>query len=474
MEADKKKSSADRGMEGLAVLRPVLLGVTGAKAQSKFRLKPTQTILLSFVMMIGIGTLLLMLPISSAKGASIPFIDALFVSTSASCVTGLTVVDVKNDLTFFGKCVMLMLIQVGGLGIMTLGTMAAHAMGYRFRLKESLVLKESLGQSGRAGLFGLIRRMLIYTFTVEGIFALLLTVHFYPEYGADALGYGIFHAVSAFCNAGFDLFGNYESLCGRQEDYFLMACLGLSIVLGGIGFTVMYDVLHLRGWRKYSLHTKIVLVSNAVLIIVGTLLIFALEAENEATLGSFPAGKQLAHAAFMSVSCRTAGFNSFDLSQTVQITQLVMIILMFIGASPLSTGGGIKSTVFFVILRSVWAVFRGESQITVFGKAISSQLRDQAFAIFTVGTIWVVSMGMLLSVLDGEVHELEEVIFETVSAFGTVGMGIGITLTWDDWAKALLSLTMLLGRVGIMTFLMSFIQQRQSVVKYPEKDIMLG
>jgi len=237
---------------------------------------------------------------------------------------------------------------------------------------------------------------------------------------------------------------------------------------------VMYDVIHLRGWRKYSLHTKIVLVSNAVLIIVGTLLIFALEAENEATLGSFPAGKQLAHAAFMSVSCRTAGFNSFDLSQTVQITQLVMIILMFIGASPLSTGGGIKSTVFFVILRSVWAVFRGESQITVFGKAISSQLRDQAFAIFTVGTVWVVSMGMLLSVLDGEVHELEEVIFETVSAFGTVGMGIGITLTWDDWAKALLSLTMLLGRVGIMTFLMSFIQQRQSVVKYPEKDIMLG
>ena len=474
MEADKEKSPADRGMEGLAVLRPVLLGVTGAKAQSKFRLKPTQTILLSFVMMIGIGTLLLMLPISSAKGASIPFIDALFVSTSASCVTGLTVVDVKNDLTFFGKCVMLMLIQVGGLGIMTLGTMAAHAMGYRFRLKESLVLKESLGQSGRAGLFGLIRRMLVYTFTVEGIFALLLTVHFYPEYGADALGYGIFHAVSAFCNAGFDLFGNYESLCGRQEDYFLMACLGLSIVLGGIGFTVMYDVLNLRGWRKYSLHTKIVLVSNAVLIIVGTLLIFALEAENDSTLGSFPAGKQLAHAAFMSVSCRTAGFNSFDLSQTVQITQLVMIILMFIGASPLSTGGGIKSTVFFVILRSVWAVFRGESQITVFGKAISSQLRDQAFAIFTVGTIWVVSMGMLLSVLDGEVHELEEVIFETVSAFGTVGMGIGITLTWDDWAKALLSLTMLLGRVGIMTFLMSFIQQRQSVVKYPEKDIMLG
>ena len=474
MGTDRGISPQGRDTDGMAVLRPVLQWVTGVKAQHKFRLKPTQTILLSFVMMIGIGTLLLMLPASSAKDTTIPFMDALFVSTSASCVTGLTVVDVKNDLTFFGKCVMLMLIQVGGLGIMTLGTMVVHAMGYRFRLKESIVLKESLGQSGRAGLFGLIRRMLIYTFTVEGIFALLLTLHFYPEYGMDAIGYGIFHAVSAFCNAGFDLFGNYDSLCGRQEDYFLMACLGLSVLLGGIGFTVMYDVLHCRGWRKYSLHTKIVLVMNAILFAVGTLLIFAIEAGNESTIGAFSGGKQLAHAAFMSVSCRTAGFNSFDLSQTVQITQLVMIILMFIGASPLSTGGGIKCTVFFVIIRSVWAVFRGESQITVFGKAISNQLRNQAFAIFTVGTVWVVSMGMLLSVLDGEVHDLEEVIFETVSAFGTVGMGIGLTLTWDDWGKGLLALTMLLGRVGIMTFLMCFIQQRQTAVKYSEKDIMLG
>lgn len=474
MGTDRGIFPSGRDMEESTALRPALLEITGAKVQQKFRLKPTQTILLSFVIMIGIGTSLLMLPVSSARDTAIPFIDALFVSTSASCVTGLTVVDVKNDLTFFGKCVMLMLIQVGGLGIMTMGTMVVHAMGYHFRLKESLVLKESLGQSGRAGLFGLIRRMLIYTFTVEGIFALLLTLHFYPEYGSDALGYGIFHAVSAFCNAGFDMFGNYDSLCGRQDDYFLMSCLGLSVMLGGIGFTVMYDVLHCRCWSKYSLHTKIVLVSNAILLAVGTLLIFALESGNESTLGDFDTGKQLAHAAFMSVSCRTAGFNSFDLSQTVQITQLVMIILMFIGASPLSTGGGIKSTVFFVIIRSVWAVFRGESQITVFGRAISRELRDQAFAIFTVGTVWVVSMGMLLSVLDGEVHELEEVIFETVSAFGTVGMGIGITLAWDDWGKALLSLTMLLGRVGIMTFLMCFIQQRKTAVKYPEKDIMLG
>lgn len=444
------------------------------KTQQKFRLKPTQTILLSFVLMIGIGTFLLMLPVSTQDGAGLPFMDALFVSTSASCVTGLTVVDVQHDLSFIGKCVLLLLIQVGGLGIMTLATMVAQAMGYRFRLKQSIVLQESLNQSGRAGLFSLIRRMIIYTFAVEGIFALLLTWHFYPEFGFAAVGYGIFHAVSAFCNAGFDLFGNYDSLCQRADDLFLLAGIGLPIILGGIGFTVMYDVLHSSGWRKYSLHTKIVLVSNLVLILAGTLLIWGIEAGNSNTLGNLPLGQQLAQSAFMSVSCRTAGFNTFDLAKSMQITQLVMIILMFIGASPLSTGGGIKSTTFFVLLRSVWAVFRGESELTIFGRAISKDLRDQAFASFTVGTIWVVIMGMLLSVLDGEVHDLEEVIFETVSAFGTVGMGIGITLNWNDWGKGLLALTMLLGRVGIMTFLLAFIRQKRSTIRHPEEDIMIG
>lgn len=463
----------DRDLEGLAVFRP-LQKVTGVRAQQEFRLKPTQTILLSFVLMIGIGTILLMLPISSARETSLPFIDALFVSTSASCVTGLTVVDVKNDLSFFGKCVMIMLIQVGGLGIMTLGTMAVHAMGYRFRLRESLTLQESLGQSGRSGLFELIRRMIKYTLAVEGFFALLLTVHFIPEFGFDAIGYGIFHAVSAFCNAGFDLFGNYDSLCKRQDDIFLLAGIGLSIILGGIGFTVMHDVMHRRKWHRFSLHTKIVLAVNSVLIVGGTLLIFGVESRYDGVLVGMPLAEQLANSAFMSVSCRTAGFNSFDIAASTQVTKFAMIILMFIGASPLSTGGGIKCTTIFVLLRSVWAIFRGENEVTVFGRTISTRARNQAFAIFTVGTLWVVTMGILLAVVDGETNDLGRVIFETVSAFGTVGMGIGITSEWDEWGKALLCLTMLLGRVGIMTFLLSLIQQRQSIVKYPKEEIMLG
>lgn len=439
-----------------------------------FRLKPTRVIILSFVFMIALGTLLLMLPISTTDGAGLKWIDALFVSTSASCVTGLTVVDVHNDLTIFGTLVMLLLIQVGGLGIMTLATLAVHKLGYRFRLKESLTIQESLNQGGRAGVVELIRRMIKYTLIIEGFFAVVLAIHFAPEFGFNAVGYGIFHSVSAFCNAGFDLFGNYDSLCKRNDDYFLLTCIGLLIILGGIGFTVMSDVINRRRWKKFSLHTKIVIVMNAALIIVGTALIFGVEYYNPDTVGNLSVPAQIANACFTSVSCRTAGFNSFDLAATEQITQLVMIILMFIGASPLSTGGGIKSTTFFIILMSMWAVFRGKREINIFGRRISHELRNQAFAIFTMGTIWVVTAGILLSIIDGEVNNLETVIFETVSGFGTVGMGIGITANWNVWGKLVLTLTMLVGRVGIMTFMLSLITQKETQIKYPPENIMIG
>ena len=444
------------------------------KFQKIFMLKPTQVIIASFLFMIFLGTFLLMLPISTTNNSGLSAIDALFVSTSASCVTGLTVVDCKNDLTFFGKVVMIFLIQVGGLGIMTLATLVVHSMGYKFQLKQNLTLQESLNQSSQVGIFDLIKKIIRYTFTIELFFAILLTIHFFPEFGFEAIGYGFFHSISAFCNAGFDLFGNYDSLCKRTDDYLLITCLGLLIIFGGIGFTVMNDFVSKKSWKKFSLHTKIVVVSNIFLIFGGTILIFAVEFFNEKTLGNLPIFDQIFQSWFTSVSCRTAGFNTFDLSQAEQISQLVMIILMFIGASPLSTGGGIKSTTFFVILLSMWAVFRGREEIVIFGRKISKNLRDQAFAIFTMGTIWVVTAGMILSVIDGEVHELEEVVFETVSGFATVGMGIGITLEWSVWGKLILALTMLVGRVGIMTFMLSLITQKNTRIKYPEEKIMVG
>lgn len=424
--------------------------------------------------MILLGTFLLMLPISTTDGQGLKWIDALFTSTSASCVCGLTVVDLHNDLNFFGAFVMLFLIQIGGLGIMTLATLVVHTMGYRFHMQENLVLQESLNQGGQAGLFELIGKIIKYTFIIEGFFAVLLAIHFYPEFGFNAIGYGIFHSVSAFCNAGFDLFGNFDSLCKRNDDYFLLTCLGLLIILGGIGFTVISDFIHRRRWKKFSLHTKIVVVMNLILILFGTILIFVAAMDNKKTIGDMPIVDQFVNSLFTSISCRTAGMNTFDLAASTQITQFTMIVLMFIGASPLSTGGGIKCTTFFVIIMSMLAVFRGEKEIVIFNRRISRELRDQSFAIFTMGVIWVVTAGIILSVLDGRVHNLEMVVFETVSAFGTVGMGIGITSEWNIMGKLILALTMLVGRVGIMTFMLSLMTQKDSVIKYPPEKIMVG
>lgn len=415
-----------------------------------------------------------MLPISTTNNRGLEFFDALFVSTSASCVVGLTVVDLHNDLTIFGQIVMLILIQIGGLGIMTLATLVVHKMGYRFRLKENVVLQESLNQGSQAGLVTLIRRIIKYTLVIEGFFAVLLTIHFAPEFGWKSVGYGIFHSVSAFCNAGFDLFGNYDSLCKRGDDFFLLACLGSLILLGNTGFTVISDVINRRSWKKFSLHTKIVLVMNFALIVIGGTIIFAVEHFNPYTLEGLPLSEQIAQSVFTSVSCRTAGMNTFILDEAEQITLLTMILLMFIGAAPLSTGGGIKLTTFFVVIMSMWSVFRGKSEVVIFGRRISEKIRNQAFAIFTMGTLWVITAGIILSAIDGEVHQLDAVIFETVSGFATVGMGIGISSDWNSLGKLILSLTMLVGRVGIMTFMVSLITQREDRIKYPPEDIMIG
>ena len=254
----------------------------------------------------------------------------------------------------------------------------------------------------------------------------------------------------------------------------MLTCLGTLILLGNTGFTVISDVINRRSWKKFSLHSKIVLVMNFALVVIGGAIIFAVEHFNPYTLEGLPLSEQIAQSVFTSISCRTAGMNTFILNEEEQITLLTMILLMFIGAAPLSTGGGIKLTTFFIVLMSMWAVFRGKSEVIVFGRKISEKIRNQSFAIFTMGTLWVITAGIILSAIDGEVHELGQVIFETVSGFATVGMGIGIISDWNSWGKLILSLTMLVGRVGIMTFMVSLVTQREDRIKYPHEDIMVG
>lgn len=439
-----------------------------------FRLKPTQLVLLSFIILIASGTFLLALPWATLDGKGLNLIDALFTSTSAACVTGLTVVDVQKELTFFGTVVLALVIQAGGLGIMTLGALVAIILGRKVPLRERLVLQESLNQDVTGGVIRLTLRIVKYTLVIEAFFAALLTWHFYPEFGWKSLGYGCFQTISAFCNAGFDLFGNYDSLVLRNQDTFLLLLTAALIILGGLGFVVLDDLVHKRSWRRFSLQTKVVLTSTIILILLGTMAIYGMEWQNMKTIGNLPPSAQILNAFFTSVSTRTAGFNSFDLGLTKEITLFVIILLMFIGASPASTGGGIKTTTLAVIILTTWAVLRGRSQIVIFGRTLDISLQRKAMAVFALTVIWITCAFLALAFVDAGQHPLLFVLFETVSAYATVGLSTGITLEWNVAGKLILVATMFVGRVGILTFMLSLLEQKQELIKYPSENIMIG
>ncbi|MBR6710151.1 MAG: Trk family potassium uptake protein [Selenomonadaceae bacterium] len=444
------------------------------RLRASAQLKPTQMILLSFLLLIAVGTFLLCLPISTTDGEGLRWVDSLLVATSASCVTGLTVVDVHNDLTMFGTVTLISLIQIGGLGIITLAVLVYHTIGRRLQLRDQMLLQESMNQKRTKGLVDMTLRVVKYTVCIEAFFAVLLTFHFFPEFGWDALGYGVFHSISGFCNAGFDLFGNYDSVVKRNTDSFLLIVFALLVMLGGIGFPVMSEVVHVRSWKRFSLHTKLVLSMNTLLLLLGTVVVFALEHGNPTTLGTLATEDQWVNSFFMSVSPRTAGFNSFDLQAALQETREFFLLLMFIGASPVSTGGGIKTTTFAVILCSIWAVLRDREDAAIFGRRLSIEMRNRAFAIFTVSSMWVLLAVFLIAISDHEVHEIQNIVFEVMSAFGTVGLGLGITNQWSDFGKCVLSLTMFIGRVGLLTLLLSMTKQRKTKIRYPSENVMIG
>ncbi len=462
-----------RGILMRAIIRVIMRAVI-LRLQTVTQWKPAQLILLSFFLLIMAGTFLLCLPFSTTDREGLRWVDSLLVATSASCVTGLTVVDVQNDLSMFGTVVLLGLIQMGGLGIITLAVLIYYSIGRQLQMKEQMLLQESMNQSKASGLMDLTLWVVKYTVCIEAFFAVVLTYHFYPEFGWEAVGYGIFHSVSAFCNAGFDLFGNYDSLMKRNTDSFLLLTLSTLIILGGIGYTVIWEMIHMRSWRKLSLHTKLVLSLNTILLAAGTILIFLLESDNAATLAPLSEWDQWVNSFFMSVSSRTAGFNCFDLMVARQYTGELILFLMFVGASPVSTGGGIKTTTFAVILCSVWALLRDREDVVIFGRRLDVETRNRAFAIFTVSVLWILFATFCISCSDHDVHYIQGIIFETISAFGTVGMSLGITNQWSDVGKLILCLTMFIGRVGILTLLISMTKQRKTKLRYPQEHVMIG
>lgn len=431
---------------------------------------------LSFAFLILLGTVLLSLPISHVSGQWAHPLDAFFTATSASCVTGLAVWDTGKELSLFGQMVLIMLIQLGGIGLMTISTLFNFGLHRKMNIRQRLLVQDSLNQDDAGEVLHVAMSVFKYTFLLEFCFGTVLALYFYYSLGMGLQGiyWGYWHAISAFCNAGFDLVGNFQSLTGFQGDVVLNVAFILLILIGGLGFTVLDDLLEKRCWQKLTLHSKIVLVVNAILIVLGTVLIWLLEHHNEATIGAVGVGQQWLASLFQSVSLRTAGFNTMDLASLTHATLFFMMGMMFVGASPTSTGGGIKTTTFAVLLASTFALLRDKKDVVMFRRRIDSSIINKSLAVFLLAISWVTMAVFLLLVLDDKQHPFEFVLFEVFSAMGTVGMGIGITPEWNAWCKLVLIMTMFIGRIGILTFGMSFFNKKVDKLRYPTENVMIG
>lgn len=440
------------------------------------KLSTTQTIAAGFLVIILIGTLLLMLPVSSKSGEWTNILTALFTATSATCVTGLVVVDTYVYWSFFGKCVILALIQIGGLGFMTIGVFLAIFMKKNIGLRERGLLQESMNTLQIGGVVKLVKKITIATFAIEGIGAVLLAIRFIPQMGwLEGIGNGIFHSISAFCNAGFDLMGRneeYSSLVAYSGDLLVNLTIMLLIVIGGLGF-VVWDDLQKKKFRvrEYMLHTKIVLVFTLVLLFGGALLIFLFEREN--LMADMGCKETILTSLFASVTARTAGFNTIDVAGMSVSSKLVTIALMFIGGSPGSTAGGVKTTTFAVMLIFVWANLRNSHGSNIFKRRLEEEEIRKASIVVTINLLLAVSAAIAICAL--QPFSLEDVMLEVFSAIGTVGMSTGITRELNVVSRIIVILLMYCGRIGSMTFALSFTERKKvAPIQLPAEKIIIG
>jgi len=435
---------------------------------------PPVTFLVSFAATIMTGTILLMLPSATVSHKITPFINALFTSTSATCVTGLVVVDTGTYYSVFGQLVILTLIQIGGLGIMTISTAFAVLLGQKLTLKVENVMQNVMGASMKFDMLTLVRNVVVLTAIIEIIGAAILFPTFKQVYSPSrALYYSVFHSISSFCNAGFCLYS--DSFVKYAFNLNINAVVTILIVLGGLGFPVITDLYnHLTKQNKrYSLtlHTKIVLSMTAFLLVFGTILFFISEFNH--TMKGFTINQRLLCSWFQSVTCRTAGFNTIDQGQIGHSTSLVSIILMFIGASPGSTGGGVKTSTFALLLLSIIALIKGQSDLTIFKRKISLSSVRLSTSLITMSLITVFVIVFIMLMVD--TFSLEQTLFEAVSAFGTVGLSLGITPKLSSISKILIALLMYIGRVGPLTVLFA-LSQRKKILHYDlaEEKITIG
>lgn len=436
----------------------------------------TQFIAYGFFCVIITGTLLLMLPFASRDGQSEPFLNCLFTATSASCVTGLVVADTWSQWSLFGQMVILTMIQIGGLGFITVGVFISIVLRRKIGLKERGLMMESVNTLQIGGVVRLAKKIIIGTCIFEGTGAVLLAIRFIPQFGFfRGLFYGIFHSISAFCNAGFDLMGGqtpYSSFVAYYDDWLVNFVIMSLIIIGGIGFIVWDDLsrnkLH---FRKYMLQTKIVLVTTAILVFGGGLLFYLLE-RNHLLVGMNTSGKILT-SLFSSVTARTAGFNTTDTAALTDGSKLLTIILMFIGGSPGSTAGGIKTTTLVVLLLCVHSNIKQTYGINIFGRRLENDAVKRAGTILTINLLLAVTASLAIMAI--QPLGFSDILFETFSAIGTVGMTTGITRALHPISRCIIILLMYCGRIGSLSFALAFVQsKRKPHVQQPAEAINIG
>ncbi|SFS30408.1 TrkH family potassium uptake protein [Marininema halotolerans] len=442
-------------------------------------LSPLKILVLGFAVVILAGAVLLSLPIATESGESISFLDALFTATSAVCVTGLVVVDTATTFSTFGEGVILLLIQLGGLGFMTFGVLFAIFLGKRIGVKSRRVLQESFQQRHLQGIVRLTQLVLTITLVVEAVGVFLLSIRWVPEWGwSKGLYYALFHSVSAFNNAGFDLFGDekpFSSLSKYVGDPLITLTIAGLFIIGGLGFVVMTDLIQCYKTRnrRLSLHTKLVLTGTGILIMMGTLSILLVEWANPRTLAHLSWSDKLLASFFQGVTPRTAGFNTLDIAHMYPASQFIIMMLMFVGAAPSSTGGGIKVTTFVIVLLAAWSMIRGQSDVVTYRRRIPYQLVYRALTVFVVSLTLIVTVTILLTIT--EHTGLTRALFEVVSASGTVGMSLNLTPELTPLGKVLITFTMFAGRLGPLTLAYALAKRdKQVLIRYPEESPLTG
>ena len=447
--------------------------------KKRFCLSSSHIILISFMAAIVIGSVLLALPISAADGKAVPYIDALFTATTSTCVTGLVTLPTVSTWSVFGQAVILFLIQIGGLGIITIMSGIMILLHKRMNIGDRLLIQDAFNLNSLSGLVRFVKKVIKGTFLVEAAGALLYMTVFIPQYGARGIWISVFNSVSAFCNAGIDIIAE-DSLCQYATNPIINAVTCILIVLGGLGYIVWWDVIRVfsskkkRPFLNLTLHSKIAIISTAVLIFVGAALFFVFEYNNALTLKDMSLYDKIQVSFFQSVTTRTAGFATISQQNLTNASSVIAILLMFIGGSPVGTAGGIKTVTFALLLSCAVSTINNKNEVTLFRRRVSGEAIKKAMAVCTTSfTIVVVSTVLLAAVCDAA---LLDVLYETVSATATVGLTRGLTAQLDVIGKIIIIITMYLGRVGPISLAIAFNVKRENrnLISDPIEEVSVG